>query len=175
VTAVHGHQQPQRPNEMWRVADERLPFGQRFVHKAQLAMLEIAQAAVDQARRAGRRAGAEVVALDKQRPVAVEHRLARDARPIDAAADHDDIEALTRELPEILPQAVAQPFARSTARRQPSTSASQSDARIWGSKRPPARASDASSRSSFQKPTARPARNAAPSAVASAVAARTTG
>src|SRR5205823_9682848 len=92
ITAVHRHEQTHRAHEMRRIADQRFAFGERFVDEAELAVLQIAQAAVDQARRARRRARAEVVALDEQRLVPVECRFARDAGAVDPAADNDDIE-----------------------------------------------------------------------------------
>jgi len=68
----------------------------------------------------------------------------------------------------------AQLRARSTARRQPAIKVSRRAAGMAGSKRRSACQSVASSDSSCQKPTARPARKAAPRAVVSVTCGRTT-
>ena len=65
----------------------RVPLGERFAHQRQLAVLEVAQAAVDHPR--GRRAAArgEVVALHQQRADALQREVAIDADAVDARSD----------------------------------------------------------------------------------------
>ena len=58
-----------------------------FAHESNLAVLEIAQAAVDHARRRRAAGAAEVAALDQQHVDALQRQLAEDADAVDAAAD----------------------------------------------------------------------------------------
>ena len=68
------------------------PLPQGLEDQAQLAVLEVAEPAVDQA--AGARAGAEaeVVLLDEHRAQAAHGGVARDAGAGDAAADDEQID-----------------------------------------------------------------------------------
>ena len=68
-----------------------LALAQRLVHEAELEVLEVTQPAVDQPRRRAAGAGADIAALDEQHLDAAERRLARDRRPIDPGADHDQL------------------------------------------------------------------------------------
>ena len=106
VAPVHGEEQAQRLHEVRGGADEVFALAQGFADEAELAVLEVAEAAVDEAGGAGRRAGAEVVALDEEGLVAGELGFAGDAGAVDAAADDDDVELLVGDLGERWPHVV---------------------------------------------------------------------
>ena len=70
---------------------QHLALGQRLAHQPERAVLEIAQAAVDQLGRGRRGAGGEVVLLEQQHAQAAAGGVARDAGAVDAAADDGEI------------------------------------------------------------------------------------
>ena len=72
---------------MRRVAAQPLPLGEGLVDEANVAVLEVAQAAVHHLRGLRRRARGEVVALDQGRAQAAASGVERDAGAGDAAAD----------------------------------------------------------------------------------------
>ena len=82
---------------MRRVLDEALAFGQRLVHEPELALVEVAQAAVDELRAPAAGARREVVALDERGAQAPAGRVERDTRPGDAAADDEHVEVVVTE------------------------------------------------------------------------------
>ena len=61
-----GEYDPQRANEIWRARQKNLAFGKRFAYEAQLAVLEIAQSAVNEFSAGGRRGAGKVAFLQKQ-------------------------------------------------------------------------------------------------------------
>ncbi len=77
---------------MRRDPPEHVALGRRLAHQADVALLEVADAAVDQLRAAAARAGPEVVALDQRHAEAAEGGVACHARPGDAAADNQQLE-----------------------------------------------------------------------------------
>jgi hypothetical protein len=81
-------------DEVRTLAEQSLAFVQRFANQADLAMLEIAQSAVDNAGGTRRRARSKVVLLNQQDALAGLRALARNGDAIDAAADHDYVEML---------------------------------------------------------------------------------
>ena len=82
----------QRPDQVRGVAQQHLALGERLVHEPQRALLEVAQAAVDQLGRGrGSRRG-EIVLLEQQHPDAPPGRVTGDPRPVDAAADDGEVE-----------------------------------------------------------------------------------
>ena len=82
----------QRPDDVRRDLPENFALDQRLAHQTETEMLEIAHAAVNQfARRAGGRR-CEIVFFAKEHRPAAARRVAGDAAPVDAAADHRDIE-----------------------------------------------------------------------------------
>ena len=81
--------------------DAALPVG--LQHQAEVAGLQVAQAAVDQAAGARAGAGAEVVLLHQHRPESPHRRVAGHAGAGDAAADHQEVGRLRRELVECRP------------------------------------------------------------------------
>ena len=77
----------QRPDHVRRVAQERVALAQRLAHEGELAVLEIAQAAVDHARRRRAAGAAEVAAIDEQDVDPLQRQLAECADAVDAGAD----------------------------------------------------------------------------------------
>ena len=72
-------------------AEQRLALGERLAHETQRAVLEVAQAAVNQLA-GGRRGGAgEIAFLDEQDPEPAPGRIARDPGAVDAAADDEEV------------------------------------------------------------------------------------
>ena len=80
-----------RPDEVRRHAQQHLALDQRLAHQAEPAVLEIAQAAVDQLGGGRRGAGGEIVLLDQQHAQPAAGGVARDAGAVDAAADDGEI------------------------------------------------------------------------------------
>ena len=64
---------------------------ERLAHEPDIELLEITQAAVDELARAGRGTRAEVPGLDQPDRQAAADGVERDARPDNAAADHEDL------------------------------------------------------------------------------------
>ena len=77
---------------MRRHPQQNFTLAQRRVHEAERAVLQIAQAAMDQLRRRRRRAGRKVVLLDQHDLQPAPGSVARDAGAVDAAADDSEIE-----------------------------------------------------------------------------------
>ncbi len=90
------HDELDRPHEMRRDPQQDLALGERLGDQAELVVLEVAQAAVDQlaAARGGR--GAEIALLAEEDSQAPAGRVARDAGAVDPAADDDEVVALGR-------------------------------------------------------------------------------
>ena len=82
---------------MRRVVAQALALGQGFVHEPDLALLQVAQAAVGQLRGLRRRARREVVALDERGAQAAGGGVEGRAHPGDAAADDEDVERVVAE------------------------------------------------------------------------------
>ena len=70
----------------------QLPLAQRLAHQAELELLQIAQAAVEQLGRPARGSGGEVARLDQSHGQPTGGRVERRTGAGDAAADHDDVE-----------------------------------------------------------------------------------
>ena len=81
-----------RPDQVRRHPQQDLALGQRLAHEAEPAVLEIAQAAVDELGGGGRGAGGEIVLLDQEDAQAAAGGVAGDARAVDAAADDGEVE-----------------------------------------------------------------------------------
>ena len=108
---------PQR-GEMRGDPHHHLTFADRLVDHRELVGLQVAQAAVDQLRRARRRAGGEVVALHEDRREPAQRGVAGDRRSGDTAADDQDVGCRGQIGGGEPPHVWIQPFARSTARPQ---------------------------------------------------------
>src|SRR6185295_3961884 len=82
-----------RADQVRRDAGLDPALGHRLEHQADLALLEVAQAAVDQLARLRRRARGVVALLEQRDLEAAQRGVARYARAGDATADHDDVVA----------------------------------------------------------------------------------
>jgi hypothetical protein len=74
-------------------------FAQRLAHQAQLAGLEVAQAAVQQLRGAAAGLAHQFAALEQFDAVPLGRELGRAADAIDAAADHGDVQIAPHACP----------------------------------------------------------------------------
>ncbi len=82
----------QRAHDVPRIGEQHLALAQRLAHQAELAVFEIAQAAMDELAR-GRGGGAGEIALLAQNDAEPAPRgVARDPGTVDAAADHQQID-----------------------------------------------------------------------------------
>ena len=81
----------QRPDDVGCYAPQHLAFHQGFPDKAELAVLEVTQAAVDQLRGGGRRATREVILLAKKDAEAAARRIPRYAAAVDTAANDGEV------------------------------------------------------------------------------------
>jgi hypothetical protein len=77
-----------------RVVEQALPFGQVLVDEAELALLEIADAAVNHLRRLGRRPRREVALLHEGGPQTPAGGIESDACASDPAPDDQHVELL---------------------------------------------------------------------------------
>ena len=93
-------------DEVGGEAEQPLAFGQRLVDEAELLLLEVAQAAVDELGGARRRAGGEVAPLDEGRPQPPPGGVEGDAGAGDPAADDEQVEGLRAEALEVPAPAV---------------------------------------------------------------------
>ena len=84
--------EPHGTDEMRRHPQQDFALDQRLAHQPEPAVLEIAQAAVDQLGGGRRGAGREVVLLDQQHAKTAAGGVAGDAGAVDAAADDGEIE-----------------------------------------------------------------------------------
>ncbi len=87
VRQDHAH----RPDDMRGGLEQHLALDQRLAHQPELVVLQVAQAAVDILAAARGGAFREVVLLAQQHAQAAAGGIARDARPVDAAADDHEI------------------------------------------------------------------------------------
>ena len=74
-----------------RHAEQHLPLRQRLFHQPEFVMFEIAQAAVDQLAGVGRGGRGEILRLEQRHLQPPPRRIRRNADPVDAAADDDQI------------------------------------------------------------------------------------
>ena len=81
-----------RPHDMGRHPQHYLALRQRFAHKAKPPVLEVAQPAVNELGRRGRGTGRKIVLLDEEDGEPTAGCIAGDGRPVDAAADHGEVE-----------------------------------------------------------------------------------
>ena len=72
-------------------AEQDLPLRQRLFHQPEFVMFEVAQAAVDQLAGVGRGGRGEIARLEQRHLQPPPRRICRDADPVDAAADDDQI------------------------------------------------------------------------------------
>ena len=73
------------------IRQQHLALGQRLAHQAELVVLEIAQAAMDQLGRGRGRAAGKIALLAQEHRQAAAGGIAGDAAAVDAAADDGDV------------------------------------------------------------------------------------
>src|SRR5215217_8299175 len=83
---------------MWGDAEQRLTLAHVGADQAEVEQLEVAQPSMDQAGRAGRGAGADVLTLDQPHAQSAQRGVAGDPAADDPAADDQDVEVRRRQL-----------------------------------------------------------------------------
>jgi len=91
-----GYDDRQRRDQVRRQRDHQLALEQRFADQAEVEVLQVAQAAVNQLAGAARGPGGVVGAFEQRDAVAAACGIERDPGTGDAAADNYDIEVLAR-------------------------------------------------------------------------------
>ncbi len=94
---VEGQYEAQRPDQVRRIAQQPATFVQGFVDQVEVAVFQVAQAAVDELGRETAGAGGEVALVDQSDAQAAQHGVQRDAGAGDAAAEDEQIERSVRE------------------------------------------------------------------------------
>ena len=79
---------------MRRETAQEIALSRCFEDEPEVSGFEIAEAAVDQLRRAAAGAAREVALVDDEHGETAQRRLARDRRAVDPGADHDQIEVV---------------------------------------------------------------------------------
>ena len=82
----------QRADDVGRDLPEDFALDQRLAHQTKLVIFEIAQAAVHELGRPGRRPARQIVHFTQENGIAPARRIARDAAAIDAASDDGEVE-----------------------------------------------------------------------------------
>lgn len=81
------------------LAQQPFPFANRFPYEIDFAVLQVTQAAVNDAGGAAGGAGGEVVLLDQQGAAPGAGAFPRDGNTVNSAANDDDLKALAFERP----------------------------------------------------------------------------
>ena len=90
----------QRANDMRRDLPEDLALDQRLAHQTKLVILEIAQPAMHELGRPGRRSAGQIIHFTEENRIAPARRIARDAAAINAASnDGEVVNSVQRTLP----------------------------------------------------------------------------
>src|SRR6185503_1395481 len=92
--AVYGGDELLRAYEMWRQRSEPFALAHGLEHQPHVALLEVAEPTVDELRGAARGPAGEIAALDQRGSEPAHRRVTRDAGPVDAAADDEQVEGL---------------------------------------------------------------------------------
>jgi hypothetical protein len=95
---VNRKHERQRPDQMGRDPLEGAALAVGFHHQAELALLQVAKTAVNQSARPRAGSRPEIVLLHHDGAQSAHRRVARDSRAVDAAADHQEIGGLRRQL-----------------------------------------------------------------------------
>jgi hypothetical protein len=85
------HQEAQRADDVRRALEQHFALGQRLAHEAEMVLLQIAQAAMDQLAGRGRRVLGQVVLFAQDDGQAAPGRVARDPGAVDAATHDEDV------------------------------------------------------------------------------------
>ncbi len=82
----------QRTHDVSRIGEQHLALAQRLAHQAELAVFEIAQAAMDELARGRGRGAGEIALLAQRHAEPAPRGVARDPRAVDAAPHHQQID-----------------------------------------------------------------------------------
>ncbi len=91
VPPVHGEDERQRLDQVRCDVEQDLPFAQRLEDQAEVALFEVAQAAVNQAAGAGAGAPGDVLLIHHDRPEAAHGGISGDTGAGDSGADHEQV------------------------------------------------------------------------------------
>src|ERR671914_2417285 len=91
---VDGDQEAERPDQVRGYVQEPLAVPQRFPDQGDLEVLQVAEAAVDQASRPARRPARDVPLVEQKDPEAAHRGVPGDPGPVDAGADDDQVEGI---------------------------------------------------------------------------------
>jgi hypothetical protein len=86
-----GQDEAQRPDDVGRGIEQALTLEQGLADEAELVIFQIAQSAMDQLRRGGGGIARQIALFAEHHGEAPAHRIARDARAVDAAANDEKI------------------------------------------------------------------------------------
>ena len=84
--------EPHRPDDVRRRAEQDLALDQRLADEAKFVIFQIAQAAVNELARPGGRPLREIILLAEQRREAAAHSVASNPGSVDAAANDNQVE-----------------------------------------------------------------------------------
>ncbi len=100
-TRVERDDEPERVDEVGRIAEQQAPLVQGLVDQAKIAVLQVAQAAVDQLGAGAAGGRGEITLVDEGDAPAVQGRVQGDAGAGDAAPDNEQIKFRAREYIEV--------------------------------------------------------------------------
>jgi len=83
--------EPHRPDDVRRILPKDLSFHQCFAHESEFIMFQIAETAVDQFGRAGRRAARQIIHFSKENRKTTPYGIARDTAAIDPSANNEEV------------------------------------------------------------------------------------
>ena len=101
AAGIHGKQKRQWPYEVRSDLEENAPFAAGFEYQRPVTVLEIPQAAVDQARGARTRPGAEVSLVDERGADPPHCRIPRDPGTGDSCPDHQQVHRVSNHGGEV--------------------------------------------------------------------------
>src|SRR5215218_3830199 len=87
-----GQDKSQRADDVRRDLPKYFALDQRLTHQTKLVIFKIAQAAVHEFGRPGRRPAGQIIHFAQKNRIASPGRVARDTAPVDAATDDREIE-----------------------------------------------------------------------------------
>ena len=91
-----------RPDDVGRDLPEDFALDQRLAHQPELVIFEIAQAAMHELGRPGRRPARQVIHFTQENRISPPHRVTRDAAAIDAAPNDREVEnSIQRRFPGV--------------------------------------------------------------------------
>src|SRR3954463_7577092 len=94
----------QGPDDVGRDLPEDFALDQRLADQPELIIFEIAQTAMNQLGRPGRRPARQVIHFTQENGISPAHRVARDAAAVDAASNDGEVEnTIQQTLPQRSP------------------------------------------------------------------------